>query len=76
MPAADPAAIIASLPPLTFAPATEAPVSDQWCLVAPADDEWSLAVKSEAGSTPTAHISTSRWCTRPCRRRRAATARA
>ena len=49
MPAADLADIVASLPSLTFAPATEAPVSPGWCLVAPADAEWCIAHRDEAG---------------------------
>ena len=36
--AADLAAIIASLPALTFASAEQAPVSPRWCLVAPGGD--------------------------------------
>lgn len=47
MPSPDIAAILASLPPLNFAPASEAPVSDCWCLVAPADGEWCIARRED-----------------------------
>jgi hypothetical protein len=51
MPNPDLTAIIASLPPLTFTPADEAPVSlTRWYLVAPiANDDWLIAHREENG---------------------------
>ena len=50
MPQTDLADLIASLPPLTFAPASEAPVApDRLCLVAPDDEDWTLAYRNEDG---------------------------
>jgi hypothetical protein len=47
----DLATIIASLPPLTFTPADEAPVAlGRWYIVTPADDDvWAIAHRTEKG---------------------------